>query len=112
MNSIWFQFGIAAILVVVAITLVAVFLRYKDSRSQWRMNSMLRRVGVDPEVIKSGNQKEIITAIRKRCKQCQTEDICERWLAGDIEGSNSFCPNMKVINSLAVKGDHIVLLDG
>jgi hypothetical protein len=31
--------------------------------------------------------------VRQRCRTCSTEDVCERWLAGEEAGENIFCPN-------------------
>ncbi len=102
MNPVWFEMIIAAVLVAAAITLVTWFLRYKSSRSDRRMYNMLQRVGVDPKIIEEGDQDAIMMAVRRRCQKCQAEDVCERWLAGQLEGENSFCPNANVFRTLAV----------
>lgn len=84
---------IALILVVTAICLVAMFLRYKADSSERRMRSMLERCGLDPALIAQGDTHAIMREVRRRCRTCQTEDVCERWLAGKETGENSFCPN-------------------
>jgi hypothetical protein len=108
-NPVWFDFGVAAILVVAAIALVTWFLKYKASRSERRMMKMLLNVGVDPEIIDEGDQEAIMHAVRKRCRRCQAEDECERWLAGEVEGGNVFCPNANIFESLAAIHKQVTL---
>jgi hypothetical protein len=36
--------------------------------------------------------------VRARCRRCPVEDVCERWLAGELEGDNGFCPNANVFD--------------
>ncbi|NIP17327.1 MAG: hypothetical protein GWM87_03575 [Xanthomonadales bacterium] len=92
---------VAAVLVIVAFSLLAWFIRRKRAHTLFRMNSMLERAGVDPELIESADHAAIIKAIRRRCSRCQAEDVCDRWLAGRYEGSASFCPNEEVIAVLS-----------
>ena len=103
MNPIWFQWAMAIILAVAAISLAGWFLSYKAGRSETRMMSMLLRAGVDPEVIEDGDHESIMRAVRKRCRKCQAEDVCEHWLAGSYKEDNLFCPNAHVFRSLAAE---------
>lgn len=91
---------IALVLLLAAAIAVLLFLRYKRSNTERRMMSMLERQGLDPEIARLGDTKAIIDAIRQRCSRCQSEAVCERWLAGEIEGDNDFCPNAQVFKNL------------
>ena len=31
---------------------------------------------------------------------CRSEDLCDGWLAGNVEGDNSFCPNARIFRVL------------
>jgi hypothetical protein len=85
--------GVAAILFVAIRS-------YMRANSERRMTSMLERVGVDPSIATSGDTTQIIKDIRKRCRSCNTEDVCERWLSGEVQGDNEFCPNASVFATL------------
>ncbi len=92
-----FDISIAIILVSVAIALVAWFLKYKARTSEKRMKEMLQLAGLDPEILTQGDSESIIREVRRRCRKCQSEDLCERWLAGE---DNAFCPNAQVFEEL------------
>ena len=95
-----FDISIAIILVVVAIALVAWFLKYKAGTSERRMKEMLQRAGLDPDIATQVDSETIIREVRHRCRKCQSEDLCERWLAGEEGGDNAFCPNAEVFEEL------------
>jgi len=101
MASSSYDYLIATLLLVAALGMVILFIRYKRSNTKRRMMAMLKRAGLDPEIARQGDTRAVIDAIRKRCGMCQAEDICERWLAGEIEGDNDFCPNAEVFKTLA-----------
>jgi hypothetical protein len=94
------QSVIAIILLIVGIALVFGFLSYKRSTSKKRMMRMLVRVGLDPELVNQGDTRAIMKEVRQRCSRCQSEDVCERWLAGTSDVGNQFCPNAKVFEEL------------
>jgi hypothetical protein len=96
-----YEVVLAAGLLLAAALLVAWYLRYKAARSESRMMSMLQRIGLDPELAAQADTETVISEIRRRCRKCQAEDVCERWLEGKLEGSNSFCPNRRVFEELA-----------
>ena len=100
MNPIWFELMVAVVLVVVAVSLANWYLGYKASRSEWRMFSMMQRVGLDPVDIETGDNEATMKSVRRRCKHCQAEDLCERWLAGEVEGANTFCPNARTFTTM------------
>jgi hypothetical protein len=101
MNPTLYEAGVAIALVITASALVAWFLYYKASGTRRRMQGMMMRVGIDPEFVSEDDKKTVIKGIRRRCRKCQTEDICERWLANKIQGGNEFCPNAKIFNIIS-----------
>jgi hypothetical protein len=76
------------------------FRRYIAANSERRMLTMLESVGLDPEIATSGEVPTIMKEVRQRCRSCATEAVCERWLQGNEEGDNTFCPNAKVFEVL------------
>ena len=100
MNPTLFEIGAAIIMVAVSIALIVWFFRYLAAASGRRMMHMLTRAGVDPEVAKHGDTEAIIQDVRSRCRKCRSEDLCDRWLAGKVEGDNSFCPNAQIFRIL------------
>ena len=94
------EIGIAIILFVVTAVLFAWFLKHKAGSSERRLMKMLQRVGLDPDIAALGDTETIFREIRRRCRRCQTEGRCERWLAGEEEGANTFCPNAEVFEEL------------
>ena len=95
-----FQIGVAIIMVAVSIALVVWISRYMAAASGRRMMRMLTCAGVDPDVARHGDTETIIQDVRSRCRRCRSEDLCDRWLAGKVEGDNSFCPNAEIFRNL------------
>lgn len=92
---------IAAIAMIsIAAAMVFGFRRYLVANSERRMLTMIKSVGLDPEIVTSDEIPAIMKEVRYRCRSCATEAVCERWLQGDEEGDNSFCPNAKVFEVL------------
>ena len=100
MNPTSFEIGVAVFMAAVSIALVVWFSRYMAAASGKRMMHMLARAGVDPEVARHGDTEAIIQDVRNRCGRCRAEDLCDRWLAGKVEGDNSFCPNAQIFRIL------------
>ena len=90
----------AAIMVVVAIMLAGAYRRYLSNNSERRMLGMLKSMGLDPTIATSGDIELIMREVRTRCRHCNAEDKCERWLQGREDGSSAFCPNHRVFNVL------------
>ena len=100
-----FEIGVAIFMVTVSIALVAWFSRDIAAASGRRMMHMLARAGVDPEVAKHGDTEAIIQDVRGRCRKCRSEDLCDRWLAGKVEGDNDFCPNAQIFRGWTTSGE-------
>jgi len=100
MNPTLFEIGVAIFMLAVSIALVVWFFRYTAAASGRRMIHMLTHAGVNPEVARQGDNEAIMRDVRSRCLRCRSEDLCDRWLAGKVEGDNSFCPNAQIFRSL------------
>ncbi|MDH3747452.1 MAG: DUF6455 family protein [Gammaproteobacteria bacterium] len=96
MNFSLTQILTAMVMVGVGIALVFAYRKYLAASSERRMRAMLVSVGVDPEIASIGAIETIMTGVRQRCRACTSADVCERWLDGEIQGDNDFCPNAKV----------------
>lgn len=101
MNPTMSEFGLALFMLAIAGALLVWFWRYRTATSRRRMTQMLTRVGVPPELVRRGDVEAIIKDVRSRCRRCSSEDLCERWLAGKVDGGNEFCPNAEVFRSLS-----------
>ena len=100
MNPTLFEIGVAILMVAVIIALVVWLSRDMAAASGRRMMSMLAHAGVDAEVARSGDTEAIMRDVRSRCGKCRAEDLCDRWLAGRVEGGNDFCPNAQIFRGL------------
>jgi len=100
MDPTLFQIGAAIVMVAVSVAILVWFIRYLRVTSERRLMLMLKRTGVDPEIIAQGDTETIFKDVRSRCRKCQSEDLCERWLAGEVEGGNAFCPNARIFSIL------------
>lgn len=100
MNPTPFEIGIAVVMVAVILALLAWFMKDREAGSERRMIRMLARAGVDPDVAARGDNHAIIKDIRGRCLRCSAEGLCERWLAGKVDGENAFCPNAPIFAAL------------
>jgi len=84
----------------VAVALFFAYRSYLARNSERRMLSMLDSLGLDSSMVTEGEMPTIMKEVRQRCRQCTSEDVCERWLAGEEEGDNAFCPNSRVFEIL------------
>ena len=100
MSSSLIQVIAAIAIVVVVIDVFLGYRRYQQRNSERRMLGMLTSLGLDPTIATSGDIKTIMGEVRGRCRQCQSEDRCERWLKGEEGGDASFCPNQRVFQIL------------
>jgi len=101
MNMSLMQIIAAIAMLGVAAALFFGYRKYLAANSERRMQTMLESVGLDPAIASSDDIPTIMKEVRQRCQSCGSEDVCERWLAGDKESDNAFCPNAKVFEILA-----------
>jgi len=101
MDFSWTQVSMALVLLAIAGIGVWAYIDYLHAGSELRLQGMLRRMGLDPQIASQQDLEATFRAIRSRCHNCQAEDLCERWLDGKISGANRFCPNRKVFRQLA-----------
>ena len=106
MNMTLSNMGIAILFVVVAAALIVWFRAKLESSSLNRMNRMMTTFGLDPNKIASSDAGAGLDmqAVRSRCRMCPAEDLCERWLAGEVDGDNGFCPNAKIFGGVVGPG--------
>lgn len=98
-----FEINAAIVMVAAAFALFIWFRRSEAAASAGRLAGMMLRIGLDPAI--AGPRGLPTTAnmnqVRRRCRKCPHEDVCERWIAGSVESDNSFCPNARVFRSLS-----------
>lgn len=97
-----FEINIAIAMLAVTVALFIWFQRSEASASDGRLKGMLTRVGLNPKIVGLNDVKTTATVnqVRRRCRKCSHEDYCDRWLAGSVEGDNSFCPNAQSFSDL------------
>ena len=100
--------SVAIVMVAVTAVLFLWLQRILADGSARRMTQMLTRIGLDPEIATWGDPrtKAIMKEAQRRCGNCRVEDFCNRWLTGECEASNAFCPNARVFHALAIAGGH------
>ncbi len=102
MDPTLFQFYVAIFMVAVIGALFIWFLQSEADASTRRITGMMMRAGFNPGVATLGHRRAGVVPklARRRCGKCPREDYCDRWLAGDVESDNKFCPNAGVFRAL------------
>lgn len=100
MNPTLFETGMAIFMVAFIVALVVWFFRHAAAASEKRLMHMLTRAGVDLEFSRHDDTWAILQVARVRCSGCRFEDLCDRRLAANVEGDNSFCPNAQIFRIL------------
>ncbi len=100
MNPEIFEILVAVLMVAVSVIVVMGIREYMANVSERRTRRMLTSVGLDPEIATRRDTKAIMKEARRRCQKCPKEGLCENWLAGEVKGDNSFCPNARVFDHL------------
>jgi hypothetical protein len=97
------QITVAIIMAGVAVAIIVWILSSQESASARRMRGMMARVGLAPGTAALDDPRNMAIGkeARRRCRRCPREDLCERWLAGEVAGNNSFCPNSRVFRFLS-----------
>ncbi len=96
------QIGVAIFMLGAAIAIFMWFQSSQAAASARRMMGMMTRADLDPETAMLGGPRSVAIGneARRRCRGCSREDLCDRWLAGKIEGGNGFCPNAQIFSTL------------
>jgi hypothetical protein len=100
MNPTVFEIGATLSMVAAGVALAAWFSKRAASASEKRMMHMLTCAGVDSRFCGQDDAWAIMQVARGRCSTCRSEDLCERWLAGKVEGDNDFCANTQIFRIL------------
>ena len=97
---------IAVLMVAASIALLVWLQGSMTAASAGRLMRMITRIGLDPGIAARRDPQTVnlMKGVRWRCARCPREDHCERWLAGELEGGNAFCPNARIFEALAESG--------
>ncbi len=97
---------IAVLMVAASIALLVWLQGSMTAASIGRMMRMIARIGLDPGIAARRDRQTVnlMKGVQERCARCPREDHCERWLAGELEGGNAFCPNARVFEELIEAG--------
>lgn len=103
-----FEISVTIIMLVISVAMLVGFNKYLAAASTSRMTDMMKRLALDPGIGTNGDPRTeaIMKEVRQRCRKCQAEDVCERWLLGEIKGRNSFCPNARIFRILVKTAGH------
>ena len=90
-----YEINVAIVLLVVTAALCIWFQRSLAAASARRLFTMMTRLGLGPALAGSGSPqtRAFMKETKRRCGNCRVEEYCDRWLAGEAEGDNAFCPN-------------------
>jgi len=100
MNLSLIQIFSVTAMVVVTFVLIFAYRSYLAANSERRMLSMIESIGLDPAIASSSDLETIMGEVRRRCRSCKSEDVCERWLTCSEKDDNDFCPNSKAFEVL------------
>jgi hypothetical protein len=93
----------AVVMVAVNVAIYMWFRKSEAAGSARRMMNMITRAGVDRRIVSSDDPHTgaVMKAAWRQCRRCPREDLCERWLRGEVDGANAFCPNAGTFRALA-----------
>jgi len=108
MDSILIEAYLPVFAILASVVLLVAFFSHNRSGSARRMMRMMERLGLDPRIatrtypqtLAYPQTETIMKHVRRRCRGCKCEGLCERWLAREVEGDNSFCPNAQTFLTL------------
>lgn len=106
MNTTFSDIGTAILLVFAATALFVWFYNQLEAASSSRLRRMMAHYGLDPDKLANSDAGTGLDmhAVRSRCRRCPVENVCERWLAGQIAGDNVFCPIAKIFSGAIKTG--------
>jgi|TARA_B100000315_G_scaffold200794_1_gene193093 hypothetical protein len=108
MDPILFEAYLPILAIVTIIAFFVGLFSHMRSGSARRMMRMMERFGLDPRIamrtypqtLAYPQTEAAMKQARRRCRGCKCEGLCERWLAGEVERDNSFCPNAETFITL------------
>ncbi|MDX1380692.1 MAG: DUF6455 family protein [Xanthomonadales bacterium] len=87
------QLIVAAAMAALALFLFWRLVEYRRAGSERRLRAMMAWAQVDPALAGAEASRSRLMQLRRRCRRCPSEGVCERWLTGELRGGNEFCPN-------------------
>ncbi len=98
------EISLAIMMLAVTVAMIVAFQGYLRMGSARRLSRMLMRMGLGGTDLSRQDPVAAATIeeIWKRCRKCQFEGHCERWLNGEVGGDNTFCPNAEAFRALKV----------
>ena len=108
MDSILIEAYLPVFAILMSVVLFVAYFSHMKSGSASRMMRMMERVGLDPRIatrtypqtLAYPQTEATMKHARRRCRGCKSSGLCERWLASEVEGDNSFCPNAQTFVTL------------
>ena len=91
----YFEISVALMMLALTVAMVIAFQGYLRIASARRLIRMVARVGLGSLAMDRRDpvSQTAVEEIWQRCRNCQLEGHCERWLNGEVGGDNTFCPN-------------------
>jgi hypothetical protein len=96
------QISVAIFMVGVAFASIVWLQTSEAAASARRMMGMMKRVGLELGIatFRDPRTMAIEKEVRRRCRRCPREGVCDRWLAGRVGGDTAFCPNARTFRAL------------
>jgi hypothetical protein len=103
------QIGLTVVVMGVAVAIIVWHLSNvaaASAASARRMMGMMKHFGMDPRAVMNGDRqaKAIGNDLKRLCSRCRRRGLCDMWLAGEVKGSSTFCPNAEAFRILAWSG--------
>jgi hypothetical protein len=97
-----FQIGFVAIIMGVFAAGLLWARAHHTAAATRRSGGMMSQLGLDPLLV---SHDTLLTEtagalVLNQCRKCRSEDMCEDWLAGYLDGDPGFCPNALTFENL------------
>jgi hypothetical protein len=88
-------FTVAIYLALIVAVVLPILHWHQSTTVDGRLQRMMVSCGIDEKSAVHAEQllNLDMDAARSRCRNCQVTVLCDRWLDGETDVNNSFCPN-------------------
>lgn len=93
-------FTVAIYLAVITGVICPILYWHKTLAANSRLTRMMASFDIDEDTIANADHLDMDT-LKKRCRNCDASEMCDRWLDGQLIESPSFCPNFRQFNTAA-----------